>query len=267
MRSCPHCQFLVVDGAENCSVCKQPLTVPEQPPGPWGAPVPPLPGSPEAEASEAASRPAPARRGPNAGLIVGAVLGVLVLLTVLGVGALSFLGSRVEQAIADSPPPDTWTPYVDPSGRYRVELPGAPVVTDEEEAVGVGEPLKIQVAEVARPGWDSFVAAYDLPEEIVGTRLPPEALRDGMLAGMRADRSVGDLAVTTSTTESTPAGPALDTWMSLTVDGVESVGMIRIIEVDRDVFAMVTIGPSVQGAEVTDLHDRVTSTFSAPPTA
>ena len=108
MQTCPHCQFLVADGATTCSVCHRDLAVTpvgalagsnftaapgSAPPVPGSMPPPPPPWGPGQPVPGAA----PPRTGPSAGKVVAivAVVSVLGLLALggLAIAAVTFLGT------------------------------------------------------------------------------------------------------------------------------------------------------------------------------
>ncbi|UDY36771.1 hypothetical protein [Dermatobacter hominis] len=263
MKNCPHCQFLVHDGADTCSVCKQPIAVPEQPAGPWGAPDAGFVPGGAATATATAARsatfvdPSPPRR-PVDGLKVAIVaVGTIVLLGILGVAALVFVGAPADETV--DPAAVDWAPYSDAGGAYTIDLPGAVEVIDDlgsQEGVDTaGVPVRGVFA--GGPSFAVAVFRYELPP---GAAFDTDQGVDGAALGMFTNPTV-----TRRVPAQTEHGPAIDAEVVGSLDdGSKGIGFLRLVTVGGTPYMLGTFGLASSSPELAQLHERLVASFQVP---
>ena len=261
MKNCPHCQFLVPDGADSCSVCKQPIAMPPQPAGPWGADPGFVPGGGTATATQAPPvtfvNPSPPRR-PVSGLKVATiVVGCIVALGVLGVAALMLVGQRVDRSV--DPATTAWSTHRDPEGAFSVDVPGSVEVVDDLGAMADTDLGGIQVRGVigSDGGFGAAVFRYGLPPEL---SFDTDGAMEGLAAG-----SFTAPTITSKTTVETAFGPGIDAEVVGTLsDGEKGIAFVRGIQVDGVPYLIGTYGYAAWSPEVEQLHQHLLDSFQAP---
>lgn len=274
MKTCPHCQFLVHDGMTNCGVCKRPLSFPDQPAGPWGAPpeldqLPAAPGAAAAAAVSTGAGPFPPgaavgrpRRstGSVVAIVVGSVLAVVIGLGVLAGAAVTFLGTSSSTTTGRAAGPTEWSTFEESGGRFTVELPGRPESDTQAEDIGLSAPITVDMYLAAHGNRVSAVGLFTLPPEARGVPISLESAMAGGLATMAPDARV-----VASTTRPIEDGEALDAEAAFTRDGREAVGFLRMMTVHGRPFMIVTLGPDAEREEAERDHRRVVDSFRADP--
>lgn len=268
MKTCPHCQFLVVDDATSCGVCKQPLAVPRQPSGPWGAePVPgfgetpPLPGAGAPQSGSGFIAPAP-RSGSGGAKVAIIVVGCLAVVGLLVVGAVTFVGQTVEKQALDRP--DNWTVHRDPAGRFQVELPGAPIKNTRSDPMPDGGAVTVDALDVARGPWNAVMYVIDVPEG-AGLDVPLALMEEDLEQTITSGVPNSGYTVVSSSPADTPAGPVLDIRFTLRSEGVECIGLAHYAKVGADPYGVVMIGPAAQEDEVRSMQERMVASLQVPP--
>ena len=264
MRTCPHCQFIVHDGADICGVCKQPATVPEQPAGPWGAipsfdPDAPGPGIGTATATQARPatfvNPSPPRHPVNGLKVAAIAVGGVALVVILGVVALSFVGTTASTDV--DPEAVGWTPYRDPDGNFSVELPGAvePLDVGSEKGLPTGVSIKGVMSQTS--SHSSSALRYVLPP---GTAYDLDGGIDGAAAN-----TFSDAVISNRTPVETPYGPAIDAEIVGTVaTGQKGISFVRLVKVGDVPYMLLTVGDAASSPELAELHERMVASFSSP---
>jgi hypothetical protein len=263
VKNCPHCQFLVHDGADTCGVCKQPIAVPQQPAGPWGADPGFLPGGGTATATATQARPttfvnpSPPRR-PVSGLKVATiVVACIVALGAVGVAALMFLGQQVDQSV--DPASTAWSTHRDPEGAFSVDVPGSVEVIDDLGATAGTDLGGIQARGVigSDGGFGAAVFRYGLPP---GSSFDTYGAIEGMAVG-----SFTAPTVTSKTTVETAFGPGIDAEVVGTLsDGQKGIAFVRGIQIDGVPYLIGTYGYAAWSPEVQQLHQHLLDSFQAP---
>lgn len=287
MRTCPHCKFLVSDGATTCSVCQAALpapvpvaafvapgettAAPSAPSPQFGAAVPPpLPGSlmpgslmsgPLGPGSPAAPVPTPANKGASTKKVL-AIVGALCLVPLLVIGGLvaviSLLGTTSGELSADGL---YWTPYEHPDGIYSVDMPG--VVdsgTVDAPVQGYGSPMELESVWVTDR--DFVVTVARTPDAVMAGQnfdnLPTSSAameRAGEQLGIEGAELVSNEKVEGS------EGSAMAAEMRGTVDGEDSIFLTRIVIAGTDFYELNVIGAAANEAELRSIHERLTSSF------
>lgn len=292
MKTCPHCQFLVSDGATTCSVCHQDVTAPPVPaaigapfaaapgePGAPGAPGTPPPGTfapggiapdgvgptpgwgPDGAPTVTATTKQRMGRGRVALIVVASTVAVMVGLAVVSIGVVSVLGRTSEVAADDV----MWRAYVDPAGRFQIDLPGEPTSDTVEVAAGAGT---IDVEALNVPN-SAFVASVGLNKSVVTdgmtfAEIPfsPEGAARGVESTGFDDAEVVQHAVIEGSDDT-----AMGLVIHGTVDGEPAVMLTRVVVVGPDLYEIAVAGPRDQRDELAKIHDRMTASFTAPAPA
>jgi hypothetical protein len=277
MKTCPHCQFLVADGATTCSVCHRDLSVAPvgavagstftaapgtasvgsgsvpPPPPPWG-PGQPVPGV------------APARTGPSAGKVVAIVAAVSVLgllaLGGLAIAAVTFLGTT-DEVVADEL---YWQEYDDPAGRFTVDLPGVPTTDMIDVPAAFGGTTDLEMLNVTG---DGFGASISINPGLVADGMTFADLPFSASGAERGAESMGFLEATLvehQVVEGT-GDTQMDAEMRGTVDGEPAVMLSRVVLAGADVYEVAVAGPEAQRDELVTIWERLSSSFEVLPTS
>ena len=296
MRTCPHCQFLVVDDATTCSVCKKDLSLPREPATVGGAPfaapgeaanesvppassgapgwapgipgqtVPPAPGAwpaPPGAAYPPAGVAPPKNKWSTTKVLV--IVGVLCLVPILGGIGLFLLGSAVDdqlsraELVADELP---WKSHEDPDGLYTLDMPGRVDVDTVEMPEGFGMASSLDAATVSDRDFGASV-----------TRTPDVVPAGQTFAGLpfsttAAERAVSELGIIddAEVVDRTAVGTD-DLHMQLevhgTVQGEPAVLWSRLVIVGTDLYELNTVGSLDDRDELAAIVERMASTFTA----
>jgi hypothetical protein len=268
VRTCPHCQFLVADQAETCSVCHRDLASARTtvavgavahgaPAPPFGAAPPPGTAYPPGVAPAVAHQPVTARRR-RWPLVLGLVLagsvalvgGLLVLVTVLG-----FTAEPVP-IVADEL---QWEAYADPAGRYSLELPGAAVV-DTVEVPGAFGPTETAAVSADHDGFDAAVVPF---EGVIGPGQtfanipfsPAEVEQDMESTGVVGARIIDQGIIEGS------GDTLMNVEMSGTVDGRSAVVLTRLVLHADDLYELTVVGPADDRATLVGMFERMITSF------
>jgi hypothetical protein len=299
MRTCPHCQFLVADGATTCSVCHRDLSAPREPAAVAGVPLvapghvahEPVPqpaafaasGGGTAGVPGAAVRPppggswpppqpgtvyppmgvAPPRQGWSTTKIL-VVVGVILLVPVLGVAGLVVLGTTVEERLntAELVADDLpWATHEDPDGEYAVDMPGRASVDTVEMPESYGLATSLETATVS--GRD-FGASVARTPDVVAQGQTFATMPFSPSAGERSLSDAGIIEDAEITDHQVVDGSG-DLQMSLevrgTVQGEQAVMWGRLVIVGTDLYEINAVGSLEDTDEVRAILDRMTSSF------
>jgi hypothetical protein len=272
MKTCPHCQFLVVDDATVCNVCKQPMTVPQQPAGPWGADpgpgfsgTPPVPGTPNDPGAPAGFVVPAARSGPSGTKVAAIVIGCLSLLAVVSVAAVFFIGTTAVETVATAPAPADWKVYRDPTARFQVDLPGTPIKNTHGTPLGGGKEVRVDNLDVSRGPWDSAMFVIDVPDG-AQVEIPLSAMQEDLAQTIQSNAGVSDYRVTKAVSVTAPSGPALEVHFTVRLNGVRCVGLAHFVRIGTDPYGVLSVGPAGRSGQVSGTFDRMVGSLQVPGT-
>lgn len=298
VKNCPHCQFLVADGATTCSVCHSDLSSPPDPtaagsppfvapgqvPGapvssqpsftaaPYGAPTATLPPSP------GTAWPAPPPGAPFPPTGVGAqpkrgwsatkilvVVGLVCLVPVLGVAGLVLLGVTADvqlttgELAADELP---WASHDDPGGWYVVDMPGRVVVDTVEMPEGYGIVASVETASVSAR---EFAASVTRSPDVVPAGQTFTTAPYSITAAERGLSEAGILDDAEIVDHQVVVGTG-DLQMLVeahgTVRGEQSVMWSRLVIVGTDLYELNAVGSLDDSEEIAAIVERMATSFS-----
>ncbi len=274
MKTCPHCQFLVTDGATTCSVCHRDITSPQTPaedagfanpysplaPGSAGvAPgstfPPPTPGT-AVHGSGVPAAPTPKASTGRALLILGAVVVGLVAISALGIGAMVLLADSTEVSSGSL----SWENYQDPDGRFQLEMPGKAVSSTIEMPTAVGGRTEMDVVNVF--GSD-FVATVNadvgtVAEGLTFADIPFSA--DGAVRGAETTGFLDGEVVSHEILEGR-GDTQLEMEMTGVVAGEPAVMISRLVLIGPSLYEISLAGQRDQRDELIEIHERMAESF------
>ncbi len=279
MRTCPYCQFLVSDGAEQCSVCHRDLTATAVPVGAaqgafaapgqatapgglpqapsfGGAPLPPPPGM----VIPPGAAPPPSGRGtPWLRLVL--LFGALGMVGLLAVAALFLVGTTVDPTSTIQPDELSWERYDDADGRFTVDLPGSPQVDTLEVPDGMGGTADGETISVGAVNYQASIGILPdgIPDGMTFDEIPfsPTGAERGAAANGLSDAALVSHGVVEGT-----GATEMDLELRGTVDGDDGVLLSRLVLVGPDIYEISVAGPVGQRDTLLDMQERIVSSFS-----
>jgi hypothetical protein len=263
---------LVADHAETCSVCHQGLpsarsAVPVGAVAQAGGGAPFGGSAPLGAGSPAGVGPPVARKRPSKRKGVWTLVVAVVLFYVLRVfGGVFGLADML--GITSGPEPIDlaalqWEPYVDPFGRFSVELPGSAIV-DTLEVSGPFGPIDAPRVGVEHDAFNAAVVPLQGVVEPGDTwvTLPVEEIASEMEA-----RGVEGAAVDLAEIVEGSADTTMDTEVSGIMEGAEVVFLTRTVLHAGTVYELAVSGVAEDRVSLLAVFDRLTASFVLSPPA
>jgi hypothetical protein len=282
MRTCPHCQFLVAEGATSCSVCHRDLAA---------APITPVPvaaGAQSAPGFVTAPPPyhgtAPAAQVPGAMLPDamaaarprrrnGWLIAILATCVIGATGVVAFAALFLLGVTVPGPPTDSqselvvdelaWELHRDPEGRFSAEMPGETTSTRSEVPDGAGDTTATEVVQVGDARFNSLVHRYEEPLPFGATFTEP-ALDPAAAEQAVASSGLEQARLVSQDVLDGDSGSRVDAVFAGTLDGEPALLVSRLSIHDGVLYELVTIGPESRREELLAIQARMVASFSAP---